>query len=63
MLIDSVDIPVLPLDTWFHLKLSVHESTFTFSINDEQVLEVDDQEGNFLTGGAGFGIGKLYGEI
>ena len=56
--IDRVDIPVLPLDTWFHLKLSVREATFTLSINDEQVLEVDDQEGKFLTGGAGFGIGN-----
>ena len=58
VVIDSVDIPMLLLDTWFHLKLSVREATFTFFINDEQVLEVNDEEGKFLTGGAGFGIGN-----
>lgn len=48
----------LTLETWSHLKLSVRDATFTFSINDEKMLEVDDQEGNFLTGGVGFGLGN-----
>lgn len=48
--------PSLALETWAHLKLSVHDTIFTFWINDKQVLEATDQEANFLTGGVGLGI-------
>ncbi|RKU15515.1 hypothetical protein C6500_20255 [Candidatus Poribacteria bacterium] len=49
-------VPLLTLETWSHLKLSVHDTTFTLWINGKQVLEARDQEAKFLTGGVGFGI-------
>ena len=58
VVINRTVAPPLTLDTWSHLKLSVRDTTFTFSINGEQVLEAIDQEANFLTGGAGFGLGN-----
>ena len=48
--------PLLTLETWAHLKLSVHGPIFTFWINGKQILEARDQQANFLTGGVGFGI-------
>ncbi len=47
---------LLRLETWAHLKLSVHGTIFTFWINGKQILEARDQQANFLTGGIGFGL-------
>ena len=64
--------PLLKLNDWSTLKLSVKDETFTFSINDQKIAETGDNfalvhEGreimervgrldDFLTGGAGFGL-------
>ena len=47
---------LLRLETWAHLKLSVHGTIFTFWINGKQILEARDQQANFLTGGIGLGL-------
>ncbi len=56
VVLNSEAAPLLTLETWSHLKLSVHGPTFTFWINGKQILEARDQEANFLIGGVGFGI-------
>lgn len=64
--------PLLKLETWSTLKLSVKDETFIFSINDKKIMETGDpfififgdqqireKVGrllNFPTGGAGFGL-------
>lgn len=59
--------PLLKLNRWAHLKLSVEGDIFTFWINDEQVMEPTklrifrNREGfadfpDFQTGGVGFGV-------
>ena len=59
--------PLLKLNRWAHLKLSVEDDTFTFWINEEQVMEPTELrifrnlEGfadfpDFQTGGVGFGV-------
>ena len=64
--------PLLKLDDWSTLKLSVKDGTFIFSINDEKIAETEDDFAlvlggreirgkvgrldDFLTGGAGFGL-------
>ena len=64
--------PLLKLNDWSTLKLSVKDETFIFSINDQKIAETGDNfvllhEGrgimervgrldDFLTGGAGFGL-------
>ena len=55
VVLNSEAAPLLTLETWSHLKLSVHGTTFTFWINGKRILEARDQEANFLTGGIGFG--------
>lgn len=44
----------LELDTWYHLKLEVEGSSFTFWINDEMILEYQDAK--YSTGMVGFGV-------
>ena len=56
VVLNSEAAPLLTLETWSHLKLSVHGTTFTFWINGKRILEARDQEANFLTGGIGFGL-------
>ncbi|MCY3739501.1 MAG: DUF1080 domain-containing protein [Candidatus Poribacteria bacterium] len=59
--------PLLKLNKWSHLKLSVQGDSFTFWINGEQVMEptklqifrevaVFKDFPDFLTGGVGFGL-------
>lgn len=64
--------PLLKLNDWSTLKLSVKDGTFVFSINDEKIAETGDNFAlvhggreirarggrldGFLTGGAGFGL-------
>ena len=59
--------PLLRLDRWSHLKLSVEDNIFTFWINGEQVMEPTELRifknievfadfPDFQTGGVGFGL-------
>ena len=59
--------PLLRLNRWYHLKLSVEGDIFTFWINDEQVMaptqlqifrgiDVFADFPDFQTGGVGFGL-------
>ena len=59
--------PLLRLNRWYHLKLSVEGDIFTFSINGEQVMaptklqifrqiDVFADFPDFQTGGVGFGL-------
>ena len=60
--------PLLRLDKWSHLKLSVEGNTFTFWINEKQIMEPTellvpkgvhqalDNFPDFLTGAVGFGL-------
>ncbi|MYA98084.1 hypothetical protein F4X90_00165, partial [Candidatus Poribacteria bacterium] len=59
--------PLLKLKKWSHLKLSVHDNIFNFSVNEKQVMgpaEMPNLIGvpdfghfpDFRTGGVGFGI-------
>ena len=59
--------PLLRLDKWAHLKLSVQDNIVTFWINEKQVMEPTelldlkgvldfDEFPDFLTGGVGFGL-------
>ena len=65
------DHPLLRLNKWSHLKLSVHGNTAAFWINEKQVMvptEIPNLKGvqhpefnfdafpDFLTGGVGFGL-------
>lgn len=63
--------PLLRLNKWTHLKLSVHDNVVTFWINEKQMMEPTeflvpkgvqhekvnfDEFPDFLTGGVGFGL-------
>ena len=72
VLLSAGQHPLLKLDDWSTLKLSVKDGTFVFSINDEKITETGDdfvlvhggreimgkvgRLDDFLTGGAGFGF-------
>ncbi len=48
--------PLLELEQWSTLKLRVDGNTFTFWLNNEQILETVNEEADLLTGGVGLGL-------
>ena len=66
--------PLLRINRWSHLKLSVEDDIFTFWINDEQVMEPTKLQifrdidvfadfPDFQTGGCRFWALELYGDL
>ena len=48
-ILNNVASPLLKLETWSTMKFQANEETFTFWINDKQVLEATDEKFQFPT--------------